>query len=95
MSYGLLQKMIEETDLCRNEHSSYMKVLIFGQNVKTYPTTQCKFLLILKIGLPVFICASWLTCTKNHAKPFADMVYRCIRLSVALNDEIANSIEEI
>ena len=28
-----------------------------GQNVKTYPTTQCKFLLILKIEVPVFTAA--------------------------------------
>ena len=47
--------MIEETDLCRNEHSSYMKVVISGQHVKTYPTTQRKFLLILKIGLPIYM----------------------------------------
>ena len=30
----------------------------YGSNVKTYPTTQCKFLLILKMGVPVFIGAS-------------------------------------
>ena len=39
-----------------------MTVVSFGQNVKTYPTTQCKFLLILKMELSVFICASWIQC---------------------------------
>ena len=41
-----------------------MTVVALGQNVKTYPTTQCKFLLILKIGVPVFIDASWMHCTE-------------------------------
>ena len=27
-----------------------------GQNVKTYSTMQCLFLLSLKIGVPLFIC---------------------------------------
>ena len=56
----LLKQMTEETDLCRNKYmySSCMTVVAMGQNVKTYPTTQCKFLLILKMGVPVFICAS-------------------------------------
>ena len=42
----------------QNEHSSCMAVVGLGQNVKTYPTTQCKFLLLFKIGVPVFIGAS-------------------------------------
>ena len=29
-----------------------MTVVALGQNVKTYPTTHCKFLLILKMGVP-------------------------------------------
>ena len=48
----LLKQLVEETDLCRNEHSSYMTLVAMAQNVKTYPTTQCKFLLILKMGYP-------------------------------------------
>ena len=35
-----------------------MAVVALGQNAKTYPTTQCKFLLLLKMGVPVFIGAS-------------------------------------
>ena len=31
-----------------------MTVVALGQNVKTYPTTLCKFVLILKMGVPVF-----------------------------------------
>ena len=34
-----------------------MAVVAMGQNVETYSTTQCKFLLILKMGMPVFIGA--------------------------------------
>ena len=56
--------MIEETNLYRNEHYPCMTGVAMGQNVKTYPTTQCKFLLILKIGVPVFIGASWMQCTE-------------------------------
>ena len=55
---SLLKQLTEETDLCRNEHSSCMIVVAMGQNVKTYPTTQCKFLLILKMVVPVFMYSS-------------------------------------
>ena len=41
--------MTEETDQCRNEHSSSTTLVALGQNVKSYPTTQCKFLVILKL----------------------------------------------
>ena len=41
-----------------------MAVVALGENVKTYPTTQCKFLLILKMGVPVFIGASWMQFTE-------------------------------
>ena len=37
-----------------------MTVVALDQNVKTYPTTQCKLLLILKMGVPVFIDATWI-----------------------------------
>ena len=37
-----------------------MTVVASGQNVKTYPTTQCKLLLILKMGVPVLIDALWM-----------------------------------
>ena len=47
---SLLKQMTVETDLCRNEHYSCMKVVAFSQSVKAYPMTQCKFLLNLKIG---------------------------------------------
>ena len=50
--------MTEETVKCENQHSSSMAVVALGQNIKTYPTTQCKFLLILKMGVPIFISAS-------------------------------------
>ena len=60
----LLKQLTEEIDLCSNEQSFCMTVVTMGQNVKTYPTTQCKFLLILKMGVPVFICASWMQCTE-------------------------------
>ena len=44
--------MTEETNLYKNEHYTCMAGFAIGQN----PTTQCiVFLLILKIGLPVFI----------------------------------------
>ena len=52
----LLNQMTE--DLCRSEHSSCMTVVPLDQNVKTYTTTQCKVLRILKVGVTVFICAS-------------------------------------
>ena len=61
---SLLKQLTEETDLCRNEHSSCMTMVAMGQNVQTYLTTQCKFLLVLKMGVPVFICASWMQCTE-------------------------------
>ena len=41
-----------------------MKVVALGQNVKTYHNTQCKFLLILKMGVPVFIGASYMQYTE-------------------------------
>ena len=68
------------TDYCSNEHS-YMTVAALDQNVKTYPTTQCKFLLILKMGLPVFIGASSMQCTELSYTPFSGIVYWHIRLS--------------
>ena len=61
---SLLKHMTVETDQCRNELSSCMAVVTLGQNVKTYPTTQCKFLLILKMGLPAFIGASCMQFTE-------------------------------
>ena len=36
-----------------------MTVVALGENVKTYPTTECKFLLILKMGVPAFIDDTW------------------------------------
>ena len=41
-----------------------MAVVALGHNVKTYPTTQTKFLLILKTGVPVFIGAHWMQWTE-------------------------------
>ena len=55
-----------------------MTVVAFGQNVEIYPTTQCKFLLILKMGVSVFISASWMQL--NYGKPFGGLVYWHIRL---------------
>ena len=45
-------------------NTSCMTVIALGQNVKAYPTFQCKLLLILKIGVPIFIGASLMQCTK-------------------------------
>ena len=70
----LLKKLTDETDLCRNEHSSCMIMVAVGQNVKTYPTTQCKFLLILKMGYPYSSVAPGCD-VLNNAKPFSGMVY--------------------
>ena len=55
-------------------------VIALGQNVKTYPTRQSKFLLILKMG---FLYSLELPgCNAlNYAKRFNDMLYRHIRLS--------------
>ena len=55
---SLLKHRSEETHLYWDEHYSSMTVVAMGQNVKTYLSTQCKFLLILKMGVPVFIGAS-------------------------------------
>ena len=41
-----------------------MAAVALGENVKTYTTIQCKFLLILKMGVPVFIGASWMQFTE-------------------------------
>ena len=41
-----------------------MAAVALGENVKTYSTIQCKFLLILKMGVPVFIGASWMQFTE-------------------------------
>ena len=59
-----------------------MAAVALGQNVKTYPTTQCKFLLILKMGVhvPVFIGASLGCNAQNYAKPFNGMLNWHIRL---------------
>ena len=59
---SLLKHITEETEKCRNQHFSSMTVVALGQNVETYPTTQCKFLLILEMGVPVFIGVSWMQC---------------------------------
>ena len=61
---SLLKHTTEETDQCRNEHSFCMAAVALGENVKTYSTIQCKFLLILKMGVPVFIGASWMQFTE-------------------------------
>ena len=55
---SLLKHMTEETNVYRNKQYSGMTLVAMDQNVKTYPTTQCKFLLILKMGVPIFIGAS-------------------------------------
>ena len=57
-----------------------MAGVALGQNVKTYPTTQCKILLILKIG--VLYSSVPIGCNVlNYAKRFIDMIYWHIRLS--------------
>ena len=45
--------MTEETNVYRNEHYSCMTGVAMSRHLKTYPTTQCYLLLILKIGVPV------------------------------------------
>ena len=37
--------MTEDTNVYRNERYSCVTLVAIDQNVKTYPTTQCKFLL--------------------------------------------------
>ena len=44
---------------CCNEHTSYIRNFTVDQNVKTYPTMQCKILSFLTMRVPVFIKASW------------------------------------
>ena len=65
--------MTEETNLYRNERYSCMTLVAIDQNVKTYPTTQCKFLLIL---MRYQYSSVPLECNVvNNAKPFSGMVY--------------------
>ena len=73
------------TEQYRNEHSSWITVLAWGQNVKTYLITQYKFLLILKMGVPVFSSVTTGITLLNCAKPFRDMVYWHISLSGEAN----------
>ena len=61
---SLLKHTTEETDQCTNEHFFCMAAVALGENVKAYSTIQCKFLLILKMGVPVFIGASWMQFTE-------------------------------
>ena len=77
---SLLTHMTKETDVCRNEHSSCLTVVAMGQNVKTYPTTQCKFVLIWKMGYPYSSVPPGCN-VLNNAKPFSGIVYWHIRLS--------------
>ena len=51
-----------------------MTGIALDQNVKTYPTTQCEFLLILKMGL-LYSSVPTECNVLNYAKPFIDMVY--------------------
>ena len=82
---SLLWHMTKGTEQYRNEHSSCITVVAWGQNVKTYPITQYKFLLILKMGVPVFSSVTTGITLLNYAKPFSDMVYWHIRLSGEAN----------
>ena len=73
--------MTKETDL-----RSHFRITVvdLGQNVETYPSTQRKVMLILKMGYPY----SYLPpgCSKrNNAKPFIGMVHRHKSLSEAAN----------
>ena len=54
-------------------------MVALGKNVKTYLNTQCKFLLVLKMGVPVFM------------RVFLDAMYRIIlnRLVVWFTDVLA------
>ena len=96
----LLKHMTEETDLCRKEHSSCMAGVALGKkNVKTYPTTQCKFLLILKIGV-LYSSVPTGCNVLNYAKRFIDMIYirlsgyanRFVRLFMALKKNDKNAV---
>ena len=51
-NHFITKQLTEEKDLCKTKHSSYMMVVSLAQYVKTYPTTKCNFLLILKKGYP-------------------------------------------
>ena len=60
-----------------------MTVVALGQNVKTYPTTQCKFLLFLKkLGnLCWSVPPGYIVL--NSVKPLSGMVYQHISQSLA------------
>ena len=64
LNYLITKSNDRTTDLCKNESFSCMIVVALDQNVKTYATIKCKFLLVLIMGLPELICASWIQCNK-------------------------------
>ena len=69
----LLKHMTEETDQCRNEHSSCTTVVALSQNVETYPTTQCKILLILKMRVSDSSVPPGCSLL-NYGKPFGGLL---------------------
>ena len=65
--------MTEETNVYRNARYSCMTLVAKDQNVQI-ATTQCKFLLILKMGYP-YSSVPLEGNVLNNAKPFTGMVY--------------------
>ena len=73
---SLIKHMTDETHFNGNEHYSSTTVVAMVQNFQTYPTSQCKLLLILKMGVlyPYSSVPSGFN-VLNNAKPFSGMVY--------------------
>ena len=51
-----------------------MQIDDLGQSVKIYPTTWCKFLSLLKMGVPVFADASRVQLFLNYTELFCGNV---------------------
>ena len=51
-----------------------MAVVSVRHNIKIYPTIQCKFLLILKMWVPILIGTYWMQCIEFGLSFFFDMV---------------------
>ena len=51
-----------------------MTVVAMHDNIKIYPTIQCKFLLTLKMGVPILIGTYWMQFIEFSLSFFSDMV---------------------
>ena len=50
-----------------------MVLVAMRHNIKIYPIIQCKFLLTLKMGVPVLIGTYWMQCIELGLSFFSDM----------------------